>query len=94
MERQQPHKIEHPNYYLVPIPSGNNIWFDGYDPIKHDTVIFDEFTGWIPFNLFKILLDKTPYQVQYKGGFKHFRPKFIILHLISTLADGIKIYLI
>jgi len=62
----------------VPIPTNGGIWFDGYEPITHDTIIFDEFTGWIPFNLFKILTDNTPYQVQYKGGFKHFRPKTII----------------
>jgi len=54
------------------------LWWDGYDPANHDTIIFDEFTGWIPFNIFKILCDNSPYEVQFKGGFKHFRPKKII----------------
>ena len=30
-------------YHRVTI--GNGVWFDGYDPMKHQTLILDEFTG-------------------------------------------------
>lgn len=64
--------------YIVTQPNNNNLWFDGYDNIKHETIIFEEFNGWIPFNDFKVMCDNTPYKVNIKGGFIQFKPKQII----------------
>ena len=71
-------KTENPDFFIVSIPQGGNIWWDGYDPLIHKTIIFDEFTGWIPFTLFKLLCDDSAYQVPVKGSFLHFRPEKII----------------
>lgn len=66
------------HYYIITMPVNNNLWWDGYDPNKHKTVIFDEFSGWIPFNMFKNICDNIPYQVPIKGGFVQFKPETII----------------
>jgi hypothetical protein len=41
-------------------------WWDNY--FKHETVIIDEFYGWLPFDLLLRLLDRYPMQVESKGG--------------------------
>lgn len=52
-------------------------WWDGYN--NHDTVILDEFYGWIQWSILLRLLDRYPMQVQVKGGFVNFAPKRIII---------------
>lgn len=41
-------------------------WWDGY--ARHDTVIIDEFYGWMPFDLLLRLCDRYPLLVESKGG--------------------------
>lgn len=47
-------------------PNGNSVYFDGYD--EHDTIILDEFYGWLPWDLLLRLADKYPLTLQTKGG--------------------------
>ena len=38
--------IEDPNLYMLSIGTGaSQLWFDNYDPLKHHTVLFDDFYG-------------------------------------------------
>ncbi len=43
-----------------------NQWWDGYE--GQEAVVFDEFFGWVPYELIKRLLDPTPLLVETKGG--------------------------
>lgn len=69
---------ENPSAYILTKPNGNNtIWFDGYD--GQDTVILDEFYGWIQYDLLLRMLDRYPLRVQTKGGTVEFAAtKFVI----------------
>lgn len=50
----------------APNVSGGAVWFDGYD--GHDTLIIDDFSGWVPYRLFLQMLDPYPLTVPVKGG--------------------------
>lgn len=52
-------------------------WWDGYE--NHESVIIDEFYGWIPYHQLLRLLDRYPMTVEVKGGAVNFVPKHIIL---------------
>lgn len=52
-------------------------WFDGYD--GHESVLFDEFRGQLPFTMLLNLLDRYETKVQYKGGMSQFVAKNIII---------------
>ncbi len=54
--------------YMVP-RTGGETWFDGYDPIKHKTIIIDEFYGWIQWSQLLRILDHYPLNLSIKGGF-------------------------
>lgn len=59
---------ENPEAYLLTKPNGNGtIWFDGYD--GQSTIIFDEFYGWVQYDLLLRILDRYPLRLQIKGGF-------------------------
>lgn len=59
---------DNPNAYILTKPNGNNcIWFDGYE--GQDTIIFDEFYGWVQYDLLLRILDRYPLKLQVKGGF-------------------------
>lgn len=68
-----------PNIYSVSHPGtkGGQVWFDRYD--GHQTVVIDEFYGWIPYDLLLRLCDRFPLAVPTKGGFTNFRPRYLIL---------------
>lgn len=65
--------------YFVPIGSSGGTWFDGYDPRKHDTVVFNEWHGGRG-SLSELLqwCDPTPLYVNTKGGHMQFVPKLLI----------------
>lgn len=48
-------------------------WWDDYD--FQDTVIIDEFYGWLPYAYLLRLLDRYPINVESKGGMLNFNPK-------------------
>lgn len=62
--------------YSVPRSTGDAIWFDGYDPSVHNTVIFDDFYGWIRLNVLLQLIDRYPMRVPTKGGFVTWNPQY------------------
>lgn len=51
-------------------------WWDGY--ANHDTVIIDEFYGWLPFDLILRICDRYPMLVETKGGQCQFVAKTIV----------------
>lgn len=57
-------------------------WWDDYD--GQETVVIDEFYGWLPFSVLLRLADWTPLYVPNKGGFAKFTAKRII---ITSNAD-------
>lgn len=52
-------------------------WWDGYD--GHETVIIDEFNGWIPANRLLRVLDRYPIRVENKGGSRALEATTIII---------------
>lgn len=52
-------------------------WWDGYT--KQETVVIDEFYGWLPFDLLLRLCDRYPLLVETKGGQVQFLAKTIII---------------
>lgn len=57
------------------LPRGT--WFDGYD--GQDTVVIDDFYGWLPCDLLLRACDRFPLMVPTKGGHVNFTPTSIIL---------------
>ncbi len=70
--------------YAIPLSAGNNVWFDGYVPGYHDTVIFDDYYHNFRFSFLLQLLDRYPIQVPVKGGFVKFNsPRIVFTSNIS-----------
>lgn len=51
-------------------------WWDDYD--NDETVIFDEFYGWIKFSILLRICDRYPLKLERKGGFINFKSKNLI----------------
>jgi len=72
------HELGGPEAYWLPRPAPNSaVWFDGYE--GQETVIIDEFYGWVSRDLLCRLCDRYPFHVQTKGGAAVFVPKRIII---------------
>lgn len=54
-----------------------SIWWDGYT--KQETVVLDEFYGWMPFDTLLRVCDRYPLLVETKGGQVNFVAKTIII---------------
>jgi len=65
-------------YKTHAVAKNGMLWFDGYDPIDHETVLIDDFYGGIKWTELLNLTDRYPHLVQTKGGMVQFRPKQII----------------
>lgn len=66
--------------YFILTADGKSLWWDGYDPDKHKTVIFDEFVGSrMPLTFLNQLADVLDINVQTKGGFSRFLADRIII---------------
>lgn len=64
--------------YFVSKGDGNQVtWFDGYT--GQETVILDDFYGWLPWNFILRMLDRYPFAVQYKGGSRQFTSRRIFI---------------
>lgn len=59
-------KTSFPNAYWMMKPNGSSVFFDGYD--GQDTIVLDEFYGWIPWDLLLRMCDRYPLKLQVKGG--------------------------
>ena len=64
----------YPDAYWKP---PNSKWWDNYE--NEETIIIDEFYGWLPYCEMLRLLDRYPCQVETKGGSVNFAPKTIII---------------
>lgn len=60
-------------------------WWDGYD--EDDTVIIDDFYGWIRHCELLRITDRYPHKVPIKGGFKEFVPKDIFITSNKPISD-------
>lgn len=63
---------EHPGAYW----KTRDQWWDGYE--LQETIILDEFYGWLQFDVLLRLTDRYPFQVEVKGGKVNFTAKKII----------------
>lgn len=63
-------------YYLRK-GNANAVWWDGYD--GEETVILDDFYGWIPHDLLLRMADRYPLRVDFKGGSTQFLAKRIVV---------------
>ena len=69
---------ENPDAYWKPQDYGSgSCWWDTYD--KHETVIIDEFYGWIPYSTMLRLLDRNQLLIQVKGAMSQFLARKIII---------------
>ncbi len=68
-----------PDAYWISKPNskGGPLWLDGYD--GQETVIIDEFYGWIARDLLQRMCDRYPLLLQCKGGSVSFLAKRIII---------------
>lgn len=56
-----------------------NMWADGYDPIRHPVVWFDEMDGgFMTYRMLLRICDKWPLTLDTKGGAVNFNPKIIV----------------
>lgn len=71
---------EREKVFLVSRPdSGRPLWWDGYSPSWHTTIIIDDFYGWIPWSYLLQLIDRYPFKVEIKGGKLEFNSPNIYL---------------
>lgn len=66
-----------PGAYWLPNQKGSTLWWDGYQ--DQETVVIDEFYGWIRYAELLRICDAYPCQVQTKGGMINFAPKRIVI---------------
>jgi len=64
-------------YWLSKPSHGSTLWFDGYE--GQETVVIDEFYGWIQRDMLQRMCDRYPLLVQTKGGTTPFIAKKIII---------------
>lgn len=64
------HAID-PDLFMLPCGGGHTtLWFDGYDPYKHKTILMDDFYGGcIKYGYLLKLLDGYRFQLPVKGSF-------------------------
>jgi len=67
-----------PTPFKTMCPKHGNLWFDGYEPMFHQTVVIDDFYGGIKWSDLLQMVDSHPYRVQVKGATVQFRPQTII----------------
>lgn len=71
----------YPDYYEPPKPQGplGKLWFENYDPVKHRTLILNDWgASNIPLNCILNLADSGPMIVEVKGGSCQFRSELLV----------------
>ena len=63
--------------YNVPEPINGTIWFDGYT--GQETILLDDFYGWLKYHTLLQLTDGYPMKLPIKGGFVHRNWKRVII---------------
>lgn len=67
---------EAPDLYRL-VPSDSTVWFDGYQ--GQETLLLDDFYGWIKYGYLLQLLDGYKFQLPIKGGFTWKQWKRVII---------------
>lgn len=67
----------HGSIYWKSRNNASNEWWDQYD--GQDSVIFDDFYGWIKADNMLRIMDAYPHQVEYKGGSRQFNSKYLFI---------------
>lgn len=62
-------------YFIL--DQGDRVWFDGYE--SQDTLIIDDFYGWIKYGMLLRILDGYQYRAEVKGGFIYARWTKVII---------------
>jgi len=57
--------------------TSNQVWWDGYE--DQETIVLEEFYGWIPINVMLSLINTTPFTVQVKGGSRSLMPRRVFI---------------
>lgn len=52
--------------YILTRGSGSNVWWDGYE--GEESILLDDFYGWVPFHLLLQYLDRYPVRLEIKGS--------------------------
>ncbi len=68
-----------PSVYSPAPPKNGAYWFNGYEPMEHDTIVFDEFWGKVELSVMNRFLHEHAERCETKGGMKQFRPKYIVI---------------
>ena len=68
---------QYPDAYALRKCNTGTLWWDGYE--GQETVIIDDFYGWMPFDTLLRLTDRYPMLVDIKGGAVQFTAKRIII---------------
>lgn len=79
-------------FWLPNSKEKDKVWWDGYD--GHETVVIDEFFGWIDITTMNRLMDFTPYKVEVKGALVEFLAKRILITSNQTPEEwypGVKL---
>lgn len=63
-------------------------WWDTYE--CHETVVLDDFYGWLPYDVLLRAADRYPLQVETKGGQAVFLAKTLIITSNNTPAQWYK----
>lgn len=63
-------------------------WWDNYE--SHESVILDDFYGWLPYDTLLRICDRYPLMVETKGGQCHFLAKNVVLTSNNTPAQWYK----
>lgn len=72
--------------YKMPRPSTNGVvWFGSYD--GHETLLIDDFYGWIAYSQLLHILDGYPLECEIKGGFQLARWKNVVITSNTTPHD-------
>lgn len=66
----------YPDAFHLRRPNDNNVWWDGYR--GQETVIVEEFEGWLPIVMIKTMIDEHPMQVAVKNASVEFSPTLVI----------------
>lgn len=66
-----------PTLYNVPEPINGTVWFDGYT--GQETILLDDFYGWLRYHTLLQITDGYPMKLPIKGGFVHRNWKRVII---------------
>lgn len=57
-------------------PGVSGVWYDAYE--NQPVVVFDEFKGWMPFTLFKRIVDSSPLHLDAKSSSRVFNSRIVV----------------